>query len=156
VGAPLRAAAASLVGLIAIAVVAASAAAVPTHAEYVDRVNPICKRAAQAVSRIPKKIRPSGDPGFDAYRAGLLFSKILGRTTRKIAAVDPPGEDAQAVRAWIDGLRQQKRLTDRSLRAAKNGRVGQSAALGQRVAKLEDRNARRASALGLPACARSG
>ena len=135
---------------------ASSALAVATHQEYVNTVNPICKDAAKSVKRIPKKIRPSGDPGFDAYRAGLLFSKILGNTTRRIAAVDPPPEDTPAVGAWIDGLRRQKRLTDRALRAAKEGQVGKARTLGGRVTKLEKRNARRAAALGLPACARTG
>lgn len=143
------------ISLAVLAVVAPSAAAVATHEEYVSTVNPICKDAARAADRIPKKIRPSGDPGFDAYRAGLLFSKILGRTTRRIAAVDPPPEDQQAVDTWIDGLRRQKRLIDASLRAAKKGQIGKARALGGRVTKIEKRNARRAAALDLPACARA-
>jgi hypothetical protein len=141
------------VGMISLALLASSATGAATHAQYVAEVNPICKKAAGAIKRIPNKIEPSGDPAFDAYRGGLLFSKLLGKTTRRIAAVEPPAEDAVEVASWISGLRQQKRLIDRSLRAAKNGQLGKSAAIAGKVSRVERRNVKKALNLDLNACA---
>src|SRR5688572_26327893 len=92
--------ASTAVGMIGLALLASTATGAATHAQYVAEVNPICKKAGEAIARIPQKIEPSGDPAFDAYRGGLLFSKLLGKTTRRIAAVEPPPEDAVAVRSW--------------------------------------------------------
>jgi hypothetical protein len=141
------------VGMISLALLVSTATGAATHAQYVAEVNPICKKAGEAIERIPKKITPSGDPAFDAYRGGLLFSKLLGKATRRIAAVEPPPEDAVAVRSWIDGLRQQKRLIDRSLRAARNGDLNKAAGIARRVSRLEKRNQKKALRLDLNACA---
>jgi hypothetical protein len=140
-------------GIISLALLASTATGATTHAQYVAEVNPICKKAGKAINRIPNKIEPSGDPAFDAYRAGLLFSKVLGKTTRRIAAVEPPPEDVAAVQTWLSGLRRQKRLIDRSLRAAKNGQLNKAAAIAGKVSKIEGRNQRNARDLGLSACA---
>jgi hypothetical protein len=144
--------AATWAGIVSLALLASSATGAATHAEYVNQVTPICKKAGEAVDRIPNKIKPSGDPGFDSYRGGLLFSKILGKTTRRIAAVEPPPEDAAEVASWISGLRQQKRLIDRSLRAAKNGELSKAAAIARKVSRVEKQNLKKALALDLNAC----
>lgn len=143
-----------IVSLLAVSFAAQPAIAATTHQEYVDEVNPICKDANGDVKRIPKKIKPSDDPGAEAYREARLFSKIIGRTARKIERVDPIPEDKAAVDDYTDTLRELKRVIDRSLRAGKNGKLGKSQALAKRVAKLLERSARQAAALGLSACAK--
>jgi hypothetical protein len=125
-----------------------------TEAEYAGQVNPICKDGSREGRRMIRALRPSGDPGFDAYRVGLVLAKSLGRTTRRIAAVKPPATLKDEVGAWIRGLRDQKRLTDKALRLARQGKIAQWDAVGRKVARLEDKNGRRASQLGLPACSR--
>jgi hypothetical protein len=123
-----------------------------THAEYVAQVNPICKSAERQAARNEKRIKPSGDPRTDFLRRVQAFGRLLGKTTKRIAAVDPaPGEEA-AVRRWIAGLRQQKRLIDRYLRAGIRGDAMQAMALAERTARVEKRNRKQARRLGLTAC----
>jgi hypothetical protein len=135
-----------------LAVLAPATQAATTHAEYVAQVNPICKDATRQAKRIPSQIKPTGDRFTDFLLATQRFGKLLGKTTRRIAAVAPaPGEEA-AVRRLIDGLRQQRRLIRRYLRAVGHGDAKQAIALAERTARIEQRNRRRAANLGLPAC----
>jgi hypothetical protein len=135
-----------------LAVLAPAAQGTTTHAEYVAQVNPICKSAARQAKKIPSQIKPTGDRFADFLLRAQRFGKLLGKTTKRIAAVAPaPGEEA-AVRSWIKGLRQQKRLIDRYLRAVGHGNAKEALAFGERTARAERRNRRRAANLGLPAC----
>jgi hypothetical protein len=126
----------------------------PTHAEYVDEVSPICKDGAGDANRAVRKVRPSGDPIKDFVRAAGAFRKVFARTVRRIAAVDRPAETADDIREWIRGLRQQKRIFDRIILAAKRQDAARSIALGKKSGKVQARTIKRAKRLDLDRCAR--
>jgi hypothetical protein len=137
---------------VATAAPASIASAATTHEEYVAQVNPICKDATRQAKKIPSQIKPTGDPFVDSLLVTQRFGKLLGRTTRRIAEVAPaPGEEA-AVSSLVDGLRWQKRLIDRYLRAIGHGKPKRAKVLTKRIARVEQRNREMAAKLGLTAC----
>lgn len=147
----------SLAGVIAaiaaFALLAAPAWGQATHAEYVAEVNPICKDGRKDAKRTQRKVRPKGDPVVDFIRESVAFQRVFKRTVKRIARVDRPPETADDIRRWVKGLRQQKRLIDRFIRAAKRRQAVRSVRLGKRVAKVEQRNGKRAKRLDLGRCA---
>jgi hypothetical protein len=142
--------------IVAIALSAPMAFAATTHDEYVAQVSPICKDAAQAAKRIPKKIKSTGDPTADSLLATKAFGKLLAKTTRRIAAIQPDPADADAARAWIKGLRLQKSQIDTFLSAIAHGNAKLAKSMIRRISATERRNGKRAANLGLTACARGG
>lgn len=136
----------------AVAVFASPAMGVETHKEYVAEVNPVCKHFSAAVKRIPKRVRPTGDPVVDFIRETAVFSKIFGKTIVRIRAVKPPASDRKAVKRWTGGLVRQNKLIRAFIVAAKRRDGVRATARGKKVAKVERRNARKARRIGLPAC----
>jgi hypothetical protein len=139
--------------VLALALLAPPALGAATHAEYVAQVNPICSNAKRQAAKIPSQIKPTGNRFTDFLLRIQRFGKLLGKTTKRIAAVTPaPGEET-AVSKWIAGLRQQKRLIERYLRAVGHGNVKQANNSTRRIARVEKRNQRAAGRLGITACA---
>jgi hypothetical protein len=141
-----------LVAVLVASVVTSSAFATTTREEYAGQVNQICKQGGRQAKKSIAKLRPTGNPALDQYREGVRFNKVFGRTVRRIAAVDPAPGDEVTVARLVDGLRRQKRLTDKILRAFKRqklGRVGVLSRKLQRVRRVGEQDAR---ALGLTGC----
>jgi hypothetical protein len=131
-----------------------AALATATHDEWVAQINPICKDASGQLRRIQAKAKPTGNRYNDFLLATKRFGKLLGRTTKRIAAVQPaPGEEA-VVASWIEGLRRQKRLIDRFLRAVGHGKARTANRITKRLVRVERRNRQQAANLGLVACTR--
>jgi hypothetical protein len=142
-----------LAAILTVALMAAPARAAETHLEYIDEVNPICKNGSAAAKRALRKVRPKGDPLNDFIREVRAFHRVFKRTLRQIAAVDRPAETADAIGVWIRGLRQQKRLIDRYIVAAKRVQAARSIRIGKKAGKAQARSVKRAKRLGLKACA---
>jgi len=98
---------------VALAVAVPSALAIanpPTEPEYVETVEPICKRNADANSRILTGVKQQVQKG-QLVSAGKRFiraSSALGKAVTQIAAVPKPTEDAVKLTKWIGLLKQQK------------------------------------------------
>jgi hypothetical protein len=140
--------------LLATAALAAPAhGQVTTHAQYVDEVNPICKDFRGDAKRAQKKAGGRGDPTTVFIRKTVAFQRVFKRTVNRIADVERPAETAEDITRWVKGLKQQKRLIDRFIAAAKRRQALRSVQLGKRVAKVEGRNGNRAKRLDLDRCA---
>jgi hypothetical protein len=127
-----------------------------THDEYVAQVNPICKDAAEKAKRIPDRIKSTGDPTADSFLATEAYGKLLGRTARRIAAIEPPAEEAAQVKIWIDGLQRQTRLIKRFIRSIARDQRKKAKVLIKRIGKAERINRSNAAHLGLIACTTGG
>jgi NADPH-dependent ferric siderophore reductase len=145
---------------IAVAVVSAAALApvalaTGTHQEYVAQVNPICKSAARQARKIPNQVKPTGRPLVDSLRRSSAYARLLSKTFRRIAAVDPaPGEAAQ-VKAWLAGSRRTVRLIRSFVRASSRGDFAKAAKLIGKTIRSQRIGQKRARRLGLTACAGS-
>lgn len=140
---------------VSVAVLAPGALATSTHQEYVAQVNPICKNAARQAKKIPNRVKKSGNPFIDALRRTGLYAKLLGRTIRRIAAVEPaPGEEAR-VKSWLKSDRRTVRLIRRFLRSVKRGDLQRARALIPKIVRSQRKNRKKAAALGLPACSKA-
>lgn len=97
--------------LIALAACASMALAEElTREQYVERVEPICKKNSDANSRILKGVKGQVQRG-DLIPAGKRFiraSTALGKSVTQIAAVPQPPEDAVKLRKWIGYLKKEK------------------------------------------------
>src|SRR3954452_475874 len=112
-----------------VAALASTALATSTHAEYVSKVNPICKETSRQAKRIPSRIQSTGRPLIDALRRTEAYRKLLVKAIQRISAVEPaPGEAAQ-VKAWIKSDRHTVRLIRGFIRAASNGDFAKARAL---------------------------
>jgi hypothetical protein len=99
-----------VVALLAAVPVALAAEGELTRAEYVAKVEPICKTNTEANSRILKGVKQQVKNG-QLVPAGKRFiraSAALGTAVRKIAAVPQPSADATKLTKWIGYLKQEK------------------------------------------------
>lgn len=81
-----------------------------TREQYVERVEPICKKNSDANSRILKGVKGQVQRG-DLIPAGKRFiraSTALGKSVTQIAAVPRPPEDAVKLSKWIGYLKKEK------------------------------------------------
>ena len=81
--------------------------AVPSRAEYVSQVDPICQANTEANKRILKNVRQKAKDG-KLKEAGAQFthaSMAFGMTVDKIAAVPRPPEDDARLLKWFKYLR---------------------------------------------------
>jgi heme oxygenase len=82
----------------------------PTRAEYVERVEPICRANTEANKRILKDVRAkarSKQPR-TVTQAGAQFvraSIVFGKTVDKISTVPRPPADEPRLLKWFDQLR---------------------------------------------------
>ena len=97
-------------GLAATSVAAASAAEAPTRAEYVLRLETVCKPDALATQRAMRGARADVDA--ERFRAAAAkFAKgaaIFGSTVRQITQVPRPSKDARRLETWFEYLNRQE------------------------------------------------
>jgi hypothetical protein len=98
----------------ALAVLALSATAAaegaPSRAEYVDRLESICKPRIFATQRAMKGVRGDVREEHDAVAAGKFArgTRIFGATVKSIAAVPRPPRDAATLEKWFGYLNRQE------------------------------------------------
>lgn len=81
-----------------------------TREQYVERVEPICKKNSDANSRILAGVKQQVQKG-DLVPAGKRFiraSTALGKSVTQIAAVPQPAEDTAKLGKWIGYLKKEK------------------------------------------------
>jgi hypothetical protein len=137
---------------IALVFVVSSANGQATHAQYASEVNAICKQTAEQAKDRLDRIKPTGNSALDLIRKSSVYAKLLGIAARRIEAVDPPPQDQQAVDAWIAGIRREKRLVERFVRAAKHRQGSRARKLSIRSLRVRAKTQTRAAHLGLTAC----
>jgi hypothetical protein len=99
------------ISVAALALLPAVAAAeeAPSRAQYVERVEPICKANTEANKRILKNVKTKAKSRVPAKlkQAGAQFihaSAVFGKTVEKLSAVPrPPADDAQLLK-WFTQL----------------------------------------------------
>jgi hypothetical protein len=123
-----------------------------THAEYVDAVNSICTQVARNARDRIDKVQPTGNPVRDQIRRSGLYAKLLGRAARRIESVEPPAEDQKAVESWIAGIRREKRLIERLVRALKHGKPDRAQVLGRRSLRVRAATVEKGNKLGVTEC----
>jgi hypothetical protein len=103
--------AAAVAACLAISVpVAAAIEASPTREEYVAKVDPICKRNAEANAHILKGVKQEVQGG-ELAPAGKQFvraSSALGKAVGQIVAVPQPAADRAKLTRWIGYLKKEK------------------------------------------------
>jgi hypothetical protein len=79
----------------------------PSRAEYVGRVEPICKRHSDANGRILDGVRGQVRRGElpPAGRRLIGASRLFGKTVGQIEAVPRPAADGRRLRRWLGFLR---------------------------------------------------
>jgi len=98
------------VALLASLPVALAAEGELTRAEYVERVEPICKANSDANSRILKGVKDQvkADQLAPAGKRFIRASSALGTAVGKIAAVPQPSADTAKLTKWIGYLKDEK------------------------------------------------
>lgn len=99
-----------------------------TRAEYVERVEPICKSNAEDSARIQKGVKQLIQSN-DLVPAGkriVRASTALGEAVGKIAQVPRPAADATKLARWIGLLRVQQRYLLKIGKALKAKKEGQA------------------------------
>jgi hypothetical protein len=145
----------AVLGVVLVVALASAAFAATTHDEYVSQVNSICKGAAPALKRIPKKIKKTGNPVIDRLQESVLFGKLLTKALNKIEAVPPAPGDEAAVATWIAEGRHEAHLIKNLLNAFIHGKAKRYKVLTKRILISQHRSSLEAAALGLTACSRA-
>ena len=106
----------------------AAAAAAPTRAEYVDRLEKICKPGALATQRVMKGARSEVREELFAAAAGKFAkaTSIFGGTVKQIATVPRPSADRAKLARWFAYLNRQEDYLQQitpALRAGKGVRA---------------------------------
>lgn len=140
------------VATVGIAIAAPAAIAADTHAEYVSEVNDLCSDLKRQAKKIPGQVKPSGDAFADQLRDLARFNKLLGKTTRRISAVEPVPDEEAEVERWVSELRRQRRYGDDYIAEVKRGRAKQAKVALKKAARAASENSRRAEDLGLNRC----
>ncbi len=102
----LRTAALIVAATLTVAASASAEESVPSRAEYVAQVDPICEANTLANKRILKNVREKARNG-KLKEAGAQFihaSAAFGATVEKIAAVPRPAADDARLLKWFDFL----------------------------------------------------
>jgi hypothetical protein len=81
-----------------------------TREQYVERVEPICKKNADANSRILKGVKGQVQQGalVPAGKRFIRASAALGKSVTQIAAVPRPPADTAKLSQWIGYLKKEK------------------------------------------------
>ena len=89
---------------------AALAEGPPTRAEYVARLESICKPHALATQRVMKGVRAEVQAEELAIAAAKFahVTQIFGETVREIGAVERPTADAERLAKWFSYLQRQE------------------------------------------------
>jgi ABC-type uncharacterized transport system fused permease/ATPase subunit len=101
----------ALIAVLAISAPVALAAEEPTQAEYVKRLEPICKQNSQANARILRGVKGQVKKGklVPAGRRFVRASNALGRSVNQMARVPRPAADVRRLKQWF-GYLQRERL----------------------------------------------
>jgi hypothetical protein len=105
--------------LLAVALVASAAAAPSERAEYVNRLESICKPGVEATQRVVRGVRSDIKAERLGVAAGKLGSaaRIFDGTVGKISAVPRPSADAAHLAKWFEYLKLQKSYLARAAAA---------------------------------------
>lgn len=128
-----------------------------SRAEYVTRVNGLCREATDEAARRFVQGLPTGSAALD--RTLTELTQVAEDVLRRIAVVRPPPEDEERVRAFLghnaDQLRYSRQLFDLRRQAVAGESIGEdemaAVVTGVTVARREASAA--AASLGLTACA---
>lgn len=128
------------IALIVAALVAAPLALAQelTRDQYVSQLEPICKRNADANSRILKGVKQQVQRGQlkPAGRRFVRASNALGRSVRQMSKVPRPTADAPRLQKWFGYLKRQRVFLLKIGKALKAGKRGPA----QRLAVKLDKN----------------
>jgi hypothetical protein len=103
----------------------AVAAVAPDRAEYVDRLESICKPSVEATQQAVRGVRSDIQAERLAVAAGKLgrAARIFDGTVGKISAVPRPPRDASHLSKWFGYLKLQKSYLDRAATALRAERI---------------------------------
>lgn len=111
----------------------------PTRAEYVARVDLICKKSEKTNSRILKGVKQQIAKKGKLVPAGNRFlraSRSFGRAVKQIARVPQPSEDAAKLGKWVRYLKVEEGLLrniGKSLKSKKKAKANKLAVRLQRT-----------------------
>jgi hypothetical protein len=108
--------------------VALAIGAISTRAEYVEVVDPICKKSSEANSRILKGVKGQVKSG-QLVPAGKRFIRAaaaLGKAVRQIVAVPQPSADKAKLTMWIGYLKREKVYLQKIGKYLKAGKKGKA------------------------------
>lgn len=105
-----------------VAVPVAFAAEKTPREEYVEQVEPICKKNSDENSRILKGVKDqvNNDKLVPAGKRFIKASGVLGKSVTQIDKVPRPTEDAAKLTKWIGYLRQEKTFLQKIGQALKS------------------------------------
>jgi hypothetical protein len=114
-----------------------------TRAEYVAKLEPICKKNTQANSRILKGVKGQVQKGrlVPAGKRFIRASGALGRSIRQMSAVPRPAADRPKLGTWFGYLKSEKRFLQLIGKSLKSG----SKFRAQKLAVKLNRNNNRAN-----------
>jgi hypothetical protein len=126
---------------------------VPTKAEYIAAVDPICqsfvapqRTALQNYHRVYKRwIRSAGKGSLKSFirlthrtaSALLAFDRVHSALTEQVAAIPPPAADAGLIGIWLNARRQADALGDAAARALNRFKVRRYFTLARRADNTE-------------------
>lgn len=122
-------------GLLGGGLATAASPAGPTRSDYVARVEPICKRAADANRGLLRGVNELISRG-ELRRASPRFSRAataLGQARRRIAGVPRPPADLPRLTRWLELLREQGALLEEMATALQQQRRPVVQELAQRL-----------------------
>jgi len=98
-------------------------AAETTRDEYVQAVEPICKKNAEANATILKGVRQNVKNGKLKKASRQLFAaaKALKRTREQLLKVPKPSEDAAQLTKWLKGVKTEAELLEAVARKLAKG-----------------------------------
>lgn len=120
------AALAALAALLVSVPIALASGANPTRAEYVEVVDPVCKKNSEANSRILKGVKGQVKSG-QLVPAGKRFVRAaaaLGKAVRQIVAVPQPPADKAKLSKWIGYLKREQVYLQKIGKYLKAGKKG--------------------------------
>jgi len=103
----------------------AGAAVEPERAEYVDRLESICRPGVEETQQVVKGLRSDVQAERLAVAAGKLgrAARIFDGTVRRISAVPRPPRDAAHLAKWFGYLKLQKSYLGRAAAALRAERI---------------------------------
>jgi hypothetical protein len=163
--------------VIALAISCAPARAASTRAEYVAQTDPICQSAERPIKKIGDAYLKASQEALMKFieeishgskdqalrairhlqrsmlRFGHRFNRLQARLTAELALVPPPPGDEGIVGLWLQARGDGVRLSDRSLRAGKHGKLNKLVRLSGLAIAVFEQADRLVSDFGYQHCA---